>query len=1167
MRLQAVHALEYETGADVELDHASFAVLRQIRIKGLRLYLPSRPHEPDNLVLEADDVILEHQPWSILARRLRLNTVTVYGGRLYLWYDRTRRLSNLQLLPLRGSVTAGSQRPRIVLRNAGLQYRELRHGQLAHTVHQTLSGDIFPAPGNVDIINFQLNTTGAGLLPNTTLEGTYNVQNKTLKTAGSFLIDLIDFDHLPPQVGPWQQWCKLAQPAGHVNAYSTYEPQKGHTFQFELSQGRLAIPLPDTNLPLHDLNARITCTADSLIIEHLNARYKDYGAFQLNGEVHGYNADAPFQLTFQTHDLNIPPDQWNNLERPPETTTETLRPREPNGPPMSILLSLLPDAGREEALQMAPTGRLDLNLNLNRDAPGPDAPVDYLGRLTLHDASITHQDFPYPLQHVRGDVTFQPRHTVIGPLNCFNETRRIDIQGLWQQKNDHRHLDITVDTRNTPLDETLLTALPHWQQRLWRQFNPSGAVNAHYRLTRVDDVPTREELTLDLLDLDAAYRAFAVPLTNMVGKAHYDGQRLTFNIDKASPPTGQLSLTGAIEDLDQDTPRLRCDVQFQNLLLDEAFRDYLPQHSRDALAYVGLLARADGAIRLQVPDPQAPPLEAGLQRDALLDLDLARYQLTANLYQGHALCSAFPYPLDDLAANVQLTNEGLDIRSLSARHDDSRIDAKGRLNTDRSYQLHLEGKPLLLSPELRQAFGKQPLSFWDYFNPAGPAHVTLDIARQQSAPTTYAATVVPINCTFEPDALPYRFQNVNGTILIEPNALTVQDLTASNGAAQLQVKGQALFADPNAHRYHFNIKADDVPLDDQLQAALPASIRQLYRQLDPNGLAGAELQLTSNTYLDNTNNSDDAPPVWNIQGRAWTKNAHLLWPMPAQNINLQLQGNARYVPAHKTFDLTAQLDADSLHIMDRPLNNVTANVLYDSDERRLELNDVSSQFCQGRLAGQSRVFFDHYPPGYELKLQFHQVDLPSALQAHRPIEERYNLQGKLAGSFNLTQTAHTTDRRGAFLFTLEDAVLGELPVMGQLLHVLNLSLPRPGAFNEATLAGDVVGPTYRFDQIKLRGSAMTLTGGGLMTEPNHQLELVFEVESPHDLPRIPIISSFVKAMQPSIMQVRITGPFDEPTVESVAFPSLDNALRHLTGQLPAPTPHPPKGQSTHPNTP
>jgi len=165
-----------------------------------------------------------------------------------------------------------------------------------------------------------------------------------------------------------------------------------------------------------------------------------------------------------------------------------------------------------------------------------------------------------------------------------------------------------------------------------------------------------------------------------------------------------------------------------------------------------------------------------------------------------------------------------------------------------------------------------------------------------------------------------------------------------------------------------------------------------------------------------------------------------------------------------------------------------------------------------------------------------------------------NLRGVMTGWLNVRQTGDPEKRRGTFLFVIRDAVLGELPIAAQILHVLNLSLPKEGAFNEASLAGDIIGNKVRFDPIHLRGSAVALTGAGIMTEPDRLLELVFVVDSPHNLPKIPVITSFLNAFKAEVAQVWVTGTFEEPDVQPVAFPSLEEALRQLSTDLPPPTP-------------
>ena len=62
------------------------------------------------------------------------------------------------------------------------------------------------------------------------------------------------------------------------------------------------------------------------------------------------------------------------------------------------------------------------------------------------------------------------------------------------------------------------------------------------------------------------------------------------------------------------------------------------------------------------------------------------------------------------------------------------------------------------------------------------------------------------------------------------------------------------------------------------------------------------------------------------------------------------------------------------------------------------------------------------------------------------------------------------------------------------------------------------------------------------------------MDSPHKLPKIPVITSFFDALKGEIAQVWVTGTFYEPKVEPVAFPSLEEALRQLDTDLPPPAP-------------
>ena len=1037
VRLQAIKALQENTGGEVELDEASLMVLRQIRIKGLKIFLPNRPHKDENLVLAADDVILEHVPWSILTRRLQLKEVVAYGPRLQIWYDRDRKIINLQLLPLHQTGQVRGARPKIYLRNGTVEYQEFFEGKPSRKARQKLNGRIYPAAYNNDIILFEWNGETEGALRRSSLRGMYHLRTKQLRTRGDFMLELMDFTQLPGRVSQWQKLYEMSRPVGQVETFSSYDPQMGHQFRMRLENGQLNLPVPQVKVPLQQVQAEILCTNEKIIIEKLNGRYENHCSFDVRGTIAGYTEDAGFDLEIRTQDLFIPPDQWSDGNAVDETGPQTgfVSKRQALTAPMKELLTLLPEDGQNLARNLAPTGRLELYLRLQRNQSEATEEMHYRGVLTLVDAAINYEHFPYQLEHMRGEVIFEPDHLSIGPLESRQAGQVTLVEGRWERQQEQTNLVLRARVDNLPLDPKLFAALHPWQKKLWQKFEPSGTVHGTYQLKQENQQKKQERLDIDFLNVNACCADFPLPLSALSGEAHYEDGMVRFDIKQPPARSSWMALKGELENLRQGAGRIDCEIDFHNLELDEAFLSSLSGPSRKLYEKIGLRGQADGRAHIYTASSNRNERH-GEEPNAISPWGDIDYQIAAQVHEGRLLYEKFPYELRDVQAQVELSREKLSIGSLQGRHGNSRIDMKGFIEN------------------------KQP---------------------QEGVE----------DCRFE-------------------------------------------------------LKLVSVSMDKEFQEVLPLPLRKMYDRMAWGGTIDAELMITRRPV-------DEEKELWNINGRSGLKDGTVSWPAPADRINGWFQGELSYDSHSKELSYAGVLQADGLRIKQRPLTHLTAQVKYDGREKALQLRQISSGFCSGQLAGEMQADFKDEPAGYEFKLRFHEVDLAQFLDAPRPAgEKRRNLKGQVEGWLNVSQPGDLAQRRGSFLFNISHAVLGELPLMARLLHVLNLSLPKEGAFNEASIKGDVAGGQVYFDPIQLRGSAVALSGAGIMKDPNNHLELFFEVESPHKLPNIPIISSFIRAVSPSLMQVQVSGNFDDPQVEPVAFPSRGKALRQSSPDPPAP---------------
>ncbi len=167
-----------------------------------------------------------------------------------------------------------------------------------------------------------------------------------------------------------------------------------------------------------------------------------------------------------------------------------------------------------------------------------------------------------------------------------------------------------------------------------------------------------------------------------------------------------------------------------------------------------------------------------------------------------------------------------------------------------------------------------------------------------------------------------------------------------------------------------------------------------------------------------------------------------------------------------------------------------------------------------------------------------------------------SLPGTIGGWINLLVPKADEPRRGGFYLAMDNTRLGELPLFAQFMHVINLTLPKPGAFNMARIKGDIMPEKLRLETVVLQGSALSLTGagyawGGLIPDPappdqkKSGLDLVFVVDTPRYLPSVPIVSSLYEAIRPQLVQFRVTGTLTKPQVTPAAFPSLSEALFQL----------------------
>jgi hypothetical protein len=1124
IREQSIRVLEGATGGQVEIEQGQISVLKHIRLKNLEIYPPGAPQHPKHLVLHSTEILLHHNPWMLLIGQFELEGVTLIQPRLSILYMRDTGQSNLDFLfQQEKEEEEGKPVPAIFVQDSTLTYQELRGGESLSKAKLLWSGKISPIQGKPDTYDLSIRSKENSVLEHAYLGGQINLgPEPSFKATTQVKLENVSLNDLPLE---WiskdhaayvKQVFALMNPRGSVRVESAYDSAEGPRMHVSLSEGAMRFPESDINLNLLDLNTSFTCTRNGVVLHDLHGTLEEHCDFFAHGVFEGYSKDAPLNVTMGTGGLEIPVYQWD-----PNTPSDDYR--------KSKFIAMLQEWVNNEPLNnffadLVPTGRLDVEMQVQRKKDNPGKPT-FRGTVSCHDVNMNYVRFPYPLTHISGPALFDPNQVRVGPLLSRQGDQEVTYQDHWYFENGKLCYNIEVDALDGQLDEKLYNALPTEHQALWDQFKPTGLAHAHYRMLRDSNGVVRSFLDVDMLDVKAAYKGFAVPLEHIKGHLSITPEISRILIREAVAADGLVSLEGALRTVSPEQVIMEGEVHFNDLKLDDDFIRYLPAQIQSFYKQIGVVGRSTGNARLRsVLLEGQPTSRLGFDIQATNHLERFNYE-------------GFPYELRDVEARVHITEEQLGIERLRGRNGQSTIHLSGTVRNPDDFQLKLRSESLALTDELQLALNRYRPEFWERFNPSGKAHIDLEIKKNPSQTDLVVEGMIEplgVQCQLRP--FRYKFENVRGRIHLSENLYSFDTITSTRGNERIELSGSLeMGADINGH---WLVKADSIHIDSTWQDFLPQALRNAQDYLELEGTGDADIALSYRAVSEKTG-------LWKAEGTLALSEAKVTEPLASDRIQLQLEGEASYDSIERQFDLKANLKDSRLRVRKKLAHGIEARVRYDGKEKKLEFTDLKGKFYQGKLGGHLNMMFDDIETKYNLELKVHDVDLARMVeQENRNYEISKNLRGKLNGWYNLSKTESGSPQRGRFQFEVNEAVLGELSVLARFLHVAHLTWPKEGAFNEVKISGNVSGSQTQFDSIYMKGSALSLTGLGQMKDPNANLDLVFVVGSPHDLAPLPGID-LIKIISPALLHLRVSGSLDALKVESIPLPAFEKAIKYF----------------------
>jgi hypothetical protein len=433
-------------------------------------------------------------------------------------------------------------------------------------------------------------------------------------------------------------------------------------------------------------------------------------------------------------------------------------------------------------------------------------------------------------------------------------------------------------------------------------------------------------------------------------------------------------------------------------------------------------------------------------------------------------------------------------------------------------------------------------------------------------PTTapsFAATLKPNGTKVNLRAAPYPLTLTGGTITLGGDACTLADVTARHGDATFTIAGTGAAGGGGA--WDLKLAGQNVPVDDAFRKAVPPALAALVAAIEfkgPLDFDFARLSIRPRPAAALTEPVATVGPVapsavaaaaaspattdMDIKGAISTRGASLDVGVPLADVTGTLTLDAA-VRRGALDTVTGSIAAESMTVIGRPLRDLKANVAKPPGRPELQLTQVQATLADGELAGSATATYDDAPAGpaaapassppvrkpsgrFAVDLIVRNADAATVAQWTDP---KKPLRGRLSASLALEGSlSNPADRRGRGDVLAVGKEMYELPLILGLAQITNLALPVTAPFTEATARYGVEGRQVTFEEIRVRGDTMLLTGNGRLDFDTKRVALTFTTDNPNAV-QIPFLSELWRGAQQELLRINVRGTIEEPKVSAV----------------------------------
>ncbi|MGB2822964.1 MAG: AsmA-like C-terminal region-containing protein [Phycisphaerae bacterium] len=1118
-RDEAVAYLRSFTGGQVAIDGAGFTLFSGIELRGVSIDVP-KPAGRERF-FHAGNVVLRHRPWSLFSRRqLEPTEIVCIAPTVTLEYDaqKGRYTAEELIAAVRRHARSG--------RSGGLKGRlpiiSIRDVRLRMLTGQTrLNVSMVPTGGT-----YRVTVEEQGDGRREPLRGIWRIDLATgaVRLEESNIPKIAHADGiLPARYAKWRQRYDIRGKVVLKGRPATAPAEA--VLEAQLSDVSLKLQPAEGGLQLTGVRGTLIFNEDGVSARDLTGRIPQAGGatFTMSGQYGGYDPNSPFDLHITAEGMVLP-----DGSRATGWLGNTLK-------------------FLNQTFQ--PTGKLDISADFKRLTKGR---IKLKGSARPRGMSFVYEQIPYRLDQVTGSIGFAAEPSA-DRVYLTNVTGRrgdaeMTISGEIDLRNKGRY-EVTVLAKRASLDAEMRAALPETYRSVWDTFSPSGTTDATIRVWKAKaGEPQNVDVLLSMTgDASVAYSGFPYRLEGLTGQVRMGRQEVTIGSLRGRRGSMHCTIDGSLLALGASAGRTDLTMEATDLPLDANLIAALPDWTRkaaEALHATGTIERVSATLR----QSKGQPLD---------------FRAVARVKNASFRAEAFPYEVREASGFVTVRPGRAIIEELSGRHGRTPISISGQVLSGRGapgVDLQVKAKGVPLDKELFAAVPKEVQRIWRKLSASGRADVDLSLRHgmpDAEKEQDYRLVIRADGMSVRYEDFPYTLEGIVGEAVATPEGVKLKDMAAAHGRAGFVISGDLTFGEAS-EAASLSLRGKDVPIDQELLAAVPASLAPLAGRFRPGGTCDIDLKdfrvlrvlapgpgaATRPTTAPASRPAAKGEVSWSMKGQVAFHGATIDVGLGHKRLSGSIDGAA--AQRGSALALSAVIDLDSVEVARQRLTKLHGRLTKEPGGQLMRLDNLSAKAHGGQVAGFAEIRLAD-PLEFGVSLSVDAIQLADLFKADPAANGgRSEVQGLLAGNVQLTATAGERPRRQASgVLRISRGKLYKLPVMLGLLHVVYLSLPGETAFTEGNLAYHLNNDTLVFDEIYLRGTALSIVGSGTMDMKTEALNLTFLSGPPRKLPRLGSLGELLEGIAREVAEIRVAGTLQKPKMQTVPLRGLDRILRDL----------------------